>query len=291
MKSFVERAFSSRIARRIVSLPLALCAVGCAADMARQPGTATVAAPAPAPAVLARSLYSKDSTGSLTEDDLQRVLEAPIDLAFPARVGVVPLAEPFDAKGPVSLTVRSAAAERLARTLVGSRYYSHVSDVATELPNGGGIEGLRVIAARYRLRYLVLYTERIEDDTHLNAWAWTYPTLVGMFITPGVTVASRGVVQADLLDVRTGTVLFSSVEPFAVSEQEWMVGAARAHKSEQAKAAAKAAERLGRRVVQQTEALVAFADRSADGKATATTRILPAPVVRDSAQTAASAAR
>ena len=129
---------------------------------------------------------------------------------------MVPLAEAFDPHAPVSIGTRSVAARDLATALSGGPHYSHVSDVSTELPNTGGIEGLRLIAARYRLRYLLLYSERFQDSTHLNGWAWLYPTVIGMFVAPGVTVESSGLVQADLLDVRTGTILFSVVEPMEV---------------------------------------------------------------------------
>jgi rhombotail lipoprotein len=267
-----------RTLRRSAALFSFVAAVsGCAAQakVAGEPQAQAPSAPAP---VLSRSLYAKDSSGALSESDIQRVLESPIDLAFPARVGVVPLADPFDPKGPVSIATRSVAAERLARSLSGTSQFSHVSDISTDLPNVGGIEGLRVIAARYRLRYLLLYSERFEDETHLNGWAWTYPTLLGMFLAPGVTVESRGIAQADLLDVRTGTVLFSVVEPMQVSEQELMIGAARSHRKEQGQAAAKAAERLAKRVAIQSNALVAFADRAAKEGAEARSRVLPAPI-------------
>ena len=241
-----------------------------------------VAAQAPAPAVLDRSLFSKDGSGALGEGDLQHVLSTPIDLQFPARVGVVPLAQAFDPKGDVSIGTRSVAARDLAASLIGGPHYSHVSDVSTELPNTGGIEGLRLIAARYRLRYLLLYSERFEDSTHLNGWAWLYPTVIGMFVAPGVTVESSGLVQADLLDVRTGTILFSVVEPMRVHEKEWMIGAGRSHKELQGEAAATAAKRLAKRVTEQTHALVAYAERMGSPEAAhAKVRIIPAPVLAD----------
>jgi rhombotail lipoprotein len=207
------------------------------------------------------------------------VLEAPIDLQFPARVGVVPLAEPFNPQGNVSIATRSTASRDLAVSLIGTAHYSHVSDISTELPNGGGIEGLRVIAARYRLRYLLLYSERFEDSTHLNGWAWLYPTILGMFVAPGVTVQSRGLAQADLLDVRTGTILFSVVEPMSVSEKEWMIGAGRSHRDLQVQAASKAAKRLAKRVTAQTNQIIAFAEEASKGERTVKPRILPAPVL------------
>jgi len=259
------------------SIPFALLLGGCASSGPALQARSAEPAGAPAP-VLRQSLYARNDTGGLGEADLQKILESPIDLVWPARIGVVPLSGAFDAGGSVSLSTRTTAADRLARGLIGTPQFSHVSDVSTDVPNTGGIEGLRVIAARYRLRYLVLYSERFEDESHLNNWAWTYPTLVGMFLVPGVTVQSRGIAQADLLDVRTGTVLFSVVEPMRVSQHQWMVGAERSHRAAEAKAAGEAAERLAKRVASQAELLVAFADRSAAQGVEARRRSLPAAI-------------
>lgn len=253
-------------------LPLLLTACGAQAPHPAAPSAAP-AAPVP---VLTQSLYSKDANGSLSEGELQTILSTAIDLQLPARVGVVPLAEPYDPKGKVAITTRHLAARDFAAGLQSSKWYSQVSDVSTDLPNVGGIEGLRVIAARYRVRYLMLFSQRFDDATHLNGWAWTYPTVVGMFMAPGVTVESHGVVQADLLDVRTGTILFTAVEPVHVRSVEWMIGAARAHREEQADAAAKAAKVLAGRAIRETEALVRFAENYAQEKTKV--RLIPSPI-------------
>lgn len=263
----------------LASLPVVLALVGCGGEAMRARAPDPTAAPvAAAPPVLKESLYAKDASGSVSEHDLQTILQSPIDLVWPARVGVVPLSAPFDASGHVAVSTRATAASRLTRALIGTPQFSHVSDVSTDVPNGGGLEGLRAIAARYRLRYLVLYSERFEDESHLNNWAWTYPTLVGMFLVPGVTVQSQGIAQADLLDVRTGTVLFSVVEPMRVSQHQWMVGAERSHRAAEAKVAGDAAERLARRVTSQANLLVAFAEQSAKDGPTARQRVLPATI-------------
>jgi len=236
--------------------------------------SAPSAAPPPAP-VLTHSVYGPG--GSLGEGELQTSLGSAIDLQFPARLGIVPLAAPFEPKGKVSVHVRHVAATELGLNLMGSKFYTQVSDVDTALPNVGGIDGLRAIASRYRVRYLLLYSQRFEDSTHLNGWAWTYPTIVGMFMAPAVTVESSGVIQADLLDVRTGTILFSVAEPVGVSAHEWMIGAARAHATAQNQAAAKAAPRLAKRVLAQTAALVELAMNAEQTKPKPL--YLPPPVV------------
>ena len=271
----------TRLPRFLSVIPLLSALTACGASAPTMVAS-EARAPVAAPAVLDRSLFAKDGSGALGEGDLQHVLSTPIDLQFPARIGVVPLATAFDPKGEVSIGTRSVAARDLATALIGGPNYSHVSDVSTELPNTGGIEGLRLIAARYRLRYLLLYSERFEDSTHLNGWAWLYPTVIGMFVAPGVTVESSGLVQADLLDVRTGTILFSVVEPMRVHEKEWMIGAGRSHKELQGEAASAAAKRLAKRVTEQTSALVAYAERMGSPEAAhAKVRIIPAPVIAD----------
>jgi rhombotail lipoprotein len=273
----------------LATLPLVSLLVGCAASApSMAPAAPAQAHVAPAPAPLEKSYFAKDVTGGLTEGDLQRVLESPIDLQVPARVGVVPLSQPFDAHGKASITTRAIASRDFANALIGNPHFSHVSDISTDLPNTGGIEGLRVLAARYRMRYLLLYTERFEDSTHANGLAALYPTVVGMFVVPGVTVESQGLAQADLIDVRSGTVLFSVVQPMHVSSKTFMIGAARAHRELQAKAAADAAKELAKRVIVQTNQIVAYADEmSAPGaRERHPTRLLPAPVLAEHAPAA-----
>lgn len=251
-------------------------AAGCAAAPMKEPVVAASGPEAPAPTVLQRSFFARDGSGSIDEAGLQHVLSTPIDLAFPARVGVVPVAEPFSADGDVDIVTRSIASVHVADKLRGYAPFSHVSDVSTELPNAGGLEGLRAIAARYRLRYLLLVSQRFEDDSHVNGWAALYPTIIGIFVTPSVTVASRGLLQGDLLDVRTGTVLLSVVEPMEVDSQTFVIGADREHRVEQQRVAREAAVRLAKRVKVQTNELLSYADEGT--RNAATVRILPAPI-------------
>ena len=84
--------------------------------------------------------------------------------------------------------------------------------------------------------------------------------------------------------MRTGTILFSVVQPMDVSEKEQMIGAARAHKEAQAKAATEAAKGLAKLVSRQVNELVAAADDAAKSERKA--HMLPPPVLP---QTAAAA--
>jgi rhombotail lipoprotein len=246
------------------NLLAALCAFGLLATAcgaapsvrAREASAPAQAAPAP---VLDRSLFSRDGNGSVSETDLQRILDSRIDLTFPARVGVVLLAEPFRAEAGAPLSEQARVAPELTRMLKGSNHFSHVTDVSTDLPNPQGMEGLRTIAARYRLRYLLLCSDRSESSSHLNNWAWLYPTVLGFFAAPGVTVSSQGVLQASLLDVRTGTVLFTASEPYQASSTTWVIGSGRHYDKTQGDAMREASARLARAVLAQTDSLVQWA--------------------------------
>jgi hypothetical protein len=249
---------------RFAPLALLPLLVGCAASgrMAEpaEPRSATAAA-APVPPPLDRSLFSRDARGAVGEEDLQRILDARLDLAFPARLGVVALAEPFRAEAGAGVGERGIVAEALTRALRGATPFAQVTDVSTDLPNPEGIEGLRTIAARYRVRYLLLASARVEDRSHLNNWAWLYPTGIGLLAAPGWTVEGEGLLQASLFDAKTGTVLFTASEPFRASGATWLVGSGREERAATARALGEAARRIAKDVLADTDELVAWADR------------------------------
>lgn len=232
-----------------------VCLGACgAAPKAALEAPAPPAAAAPRP-VLDRSLFSRDSTGSVSEDDLLRVLAARVEITLPARIGVVALDTALDPEKRAPVAEQAIVAKSLTRTLKGSPHVSAVTDVSTELPNPSGIEGLRAIAARYRTRYLMLVNTVSEDRSHLNNWAWLYATGVGVFLAPGQTVATEGLLEASLFDVKTGTVLYTVREPFQSSKVTWLIGSGRTQASEDGQAIAQAAQRLGKKVLGETEEL------------------------------------
>ncbi|MCC6898061.1 MAG: hypothetical protein IT377_03750 [Polyangiaceae bacterium] len=228
---------------------------GCAAapkSALESPASPAAAAPRP---VLERSLFGRDPSGSLSEDDLQRVLAAKVDVTLPARVGVVALDAAFDPEKRAPVAEQAIVAKSLTRTLKGSPHVSAVTDVSTELPNPSGLEGLRAIAARYRTRYLMLVSTVSEDRSHLNNWAWLYATGVGVLLAPGQTVSTEGLLEASLFDVKTGTVLYTVREPYQSSKVTWLIGSERTLAAEDGVAIARAAERLGKKVLGETDEL------------------------------------
>lgn len=172
---------------------------------------APAAAGAPPPPPLERSLFARDPNGALTEDALQQILAAPIELDLPARVGVVPIVTATDWRGPNPdyLRVPAGVAPFMQR-LRGSEPFTLVTEIMP-IPSGAlGMEALREIAARYRLRYVVLYREVIATKSTVGPIAWGYATVVGAAFLPGQDHTAYGYLEASLFDVKTGLLLFTT---------------------------------------------------------------------------------
>ncbi len=255
---------------------LGVAGCGMAEETAAPSSAAQATGPAPKP-VLERSLFGREPTGSLTEADLQRILDARFEVDLPARIGVVALDAAFDPETRAPVAMQSIVAKTMSKKLKGSPHFSAVTDVSTELPNPSGIEGLRTIAARYRTRYLLLTSAITEDRSHLNNWAWFYATGVGVLLAPGQTVATNGLLEATLLDVKTGTVLYTVREPFQSSSVTWLIGGGREHAQADGEAIEQAAARLAKKALTETEELARWVEQEKSHERTA--GVKPAPSV------------
>ena len=162
-----------------------------------------------APQILDTNHFQQDRTGNLSETGLREILDAPVFLEDDTRVGIVPVTTAYDVDEELPLaTVPHALSDAMEKT----GFFEVTTEVSTDWPADGSVAGLRELAARYRSKYLLLYRHRFVDDSRLNAWAWTYPTIVGIFAAPAQTVEVAGVLEATLFDVRTGTILFTVYE-------------------------------------------------------------------------------
>ncbi len=158
---------------------------------------------------LVENHFRRDVMGDLTEAQLRVILEAPVYLEDRARIGIVPVSTGYAVDKDIPVVGVPGA---LATALAESGHFEVVSEVTTDWPTGGSIAGLRELAARYRAEYLLLYRHRFVDRSWTNAWALSWVTFIGGFITPQRTVEVAGVVEATLFDVKSGTLLFTSFE-------------------------------------------------------------------------------
>jgi hypothetical protein len=189
----------------------ALLCSSCAASLkvAAREAPALQLAPAP-PAPLDRSLFLKPpERENLSEEVIARVIDAPIEPQFPARAGVVLLDAPFQRRAHPALQPGDEAPQALARAIERSRHFVMVTDISPYLADGQHVESLRELAARYRLKYLVVLNARYADRSAVNGWGWGWLSLVGIPFLPAYTLETAGVVEATLMDVRTGTFLFT----------------------------------------------------------------------------------
>lgn len=209
----MSRRLSGLAPLPVVYLALWLALTGCAAQASMQSArmaTAPAAAMDAAPPPLDRSLFDKNPNGQLTEDNLQKILAAPIELALPARVGVLPVMTARDWRGPGPNDQVPAGVASFVSTLRGDPQFTLVTQTMV-IPSGAlGMEALREVAARYRLRYLLLYREVLAKQQRLGPWAWGYATILGAFFLPGQRQEVYGYIEASMFDVKTGLLMFTS---------------------------------------------------------------------------------
>ncbi len=204
---------------RVLAVAAVIAAIaGCGANKTMSSARMPVA-PAAAPPALDRSVFSADPNGKLTEDNLQKILAAPIELSLPARVGVLPIMEATDWRGPGPDHRVPAGVSELVKRLRQDAAFTLVTETMV-IPSGAlGMEALREIAARYRLRYLLLYREVLSTDSRLNAWAFGYATVIGALFLPGKRHEVHGFSEATMFDVKTGTLMFTARRAIHATER------------------------------------------------------------------------
>ncbi|HUS32125.1 MAG TPA: hypothetical protein VMZ53_26680 [Kofleriaceae bacterium] len=198
-----------------LALLVCLLAAGCGAKMkmasASMAPQAAAMAPAAAPPPLDRSVFARDPNGQLSEEMLQKILASPIELDLPSRVGVLPIITATDWRGPSPdyEHVPAGTSPMVAR-LRKDAAFSLVTEMMP-IPSGSlGMEALREAAARYRLRYVILYREVLAKKNYQNKWTWGYATFVGALFLPGKQHEVYGYIEATMFDVKTGLLMFTT---------------------------------------------------------------------------------
>ncbi len=198
----------ARLAVMLVVCSLAGCAHQAKMASAAMPVAAAAAQLAPPP--LERSLFARTPDGQLSEDALQKILASPIELDLPSRVGVLPIITATDWRGPSPDYHVPPGLAPLVERLRKDEAFSLVTQMMP-IPSGAlGMEALREAAARYRLRYIVLYREVIAKQYHLGPWAVGYATGLGALFLPGQEQEAYGYIEASMFDVKTGLLMFTT---------------------------------------------------------------------------------
>src|SRR3954469_10177541 len=238
---------------------LVLYGSGCAAHAPRPDAAAREV---DGPAKASRDQFRRDQAGGLSEEALQGILEAPVGLDGSRRLGVLPVTDSY--RPDRSVPVPAVPAE-LTRSLDAAGLFQATSEVAADWPSDGDVPGLRELAARYRCGYLILYRQRFVDDEYLNAWSWLYATVVGVFVAPGRTLETAGVLEATLFDVRTGTILFTVYQRVHTRSEVTAVNEERKLSAMKARLVEEAAGKLAEQVVAKVRGLAVAAREKRPG--------------------------
>jgi putative transposon-encoded protein len=257
-----------------VLLVAALLLAGCASAPFFQAKevVAPVAGGAVPAAQLTHSLFAKPlDRDNLSEEVIQRVLAAPVEPEFPARAGVVVLDAPFTRRAYASLEPGDEGPQVLAREIERSRHFVMVSDISPYLANGQHIESLREVATRYRLKYLIVLNTRYVDRSSYNHWGWGWLTLLAIPFLPAYTLQTAGLMEATLMDVQTGTFLFTTQIHLQARDRVTPFGTDAKLGELQRQAGRRAAELLARRFLGKCNRLVAEVARRKAAAVAATT--------------------
>lgn len=197
-----------------------LIAAGCAASRPNAPTMSPLPLTPEPPAPLDQNHFLRDRGASVSPEALATILAAPTFLEDGARIGVLPVSTGYGADADLPL---ASVPGILGQELDATGLFEGVSEVSTDFPSDGNLAGLRELAARYRAEYLLLYRHRFVDDAYANPWAASYVALVTIPFAPGSTLETSGVVEATLLDVKSGTLLFTVFERIRArsSENVW----------------------------------------------------------------------
>lgn len=229
--------------------------------------------------MLQESHFARTAQGSLSEANLQKILSERIELDLPGRVGVLPIVEAEDWRGPSPSYERvTPGLSRFAETLPADDGFAHVTEMMP-IPSGAlGMEALRELAARYKLRYLVLYREHVDETRRANGIAAGYLSGVGALVLPGSTLEVDGYAEASLFDVKTGLLLFTVRERLGDERRSNVWQRDRKLADMREALATKAAAELAKRTRVALESLRASLDAQAAETVIAPTRV-ESPVV------------
>lgn len=213
---------------------------------------------------LEKSVFARTPQGTLTEEKIQRILAAPLELELPARVGVLPIIEAEDWRGPSPEYAKAPAGlSKFAKKLPADDGFATVTEMMP-IPSGAlGMEALREVAARYKLRYLLLYREHADRTKRANGIAAGYATIVGAFVLPGSTLEVDGYAEASLFDVKTGLLLFTVRQRLEDSRRSTVWQRERKLNDMREKLAVEAADALAKQTRTALAQLQTSVDRSA----------------------------
>jgi len=189
----------------------AMAAAGCASHNAMQPPALWVQAYGVVTEEQARQLEAK-----ITDRDIADVLDANVKPKLPTRLAVARIDLRWDSGsyrsyygGPELTSIAGEESREWERSLTGLDGIQGLRTVS-RLPGQDGnvtMHLLRSSAAQMGCELLLVYVVGQSEVSNYNHAAMLYWTVVGLFVVPGSEFQHRTVMQAILVDTRTGVIL------------------------------------------------------------------------------------
>ncbi len=146
---------------------------------------------------------------ALTDGDIATLLDADIQAKLPTAVAIARLESRCSGYQPHLATIDAEELEAWEKCFDGQSLIRGVHPVS-HLALGQeslNIHNLRKAAARMNCELLLVYLQGDSKVDNLNDAAALYWTFVGLWLVPGNVIEQRTVMQALLLDCRTGAIL------------------------------------------------------------------------------------
>jgi len=147
---------------------------------------------------------------SLTDRDIARMLDVDVRAKLPTTVAVARLESRCRGYQPYLATVDAEELNAWRTCLAGVEHVRGVHPVSplthaqADRPT---LHSLRVAAAKLNCELLLVYLQADSSVDNFNDAAALYWTFVGLWVVPGNVYEHRTVMQALLVDCRTGVVL------------------------------------------------------------------------------------
>lgn len=146
---------------------------------------------------------------SLSDGEIGNLLDVGVKAKLPSAIAVAKLESRCSGYQPYICTIDAQELTAWQKAVEGQEHILGIMPV-TQMAAGGdsvSLHSLRVAAAKMNCELLLVYLQSDAEVDNLNDAAVLYWTIVGLWTVPGSRMEHRTVMQAILLDCRTGIIL------------------------------------------------------------------------------------
>lgn len=146
---------------------------------------------------------------AMTDGDIAKLLDVNVRAKLPTGVAVAKIKSRCSGYQPYLETIDAEELQEWEKAIGGQAHISGVSPVTSLTMAGHGVtlHTLRTAAARMNCELLLVYLQDDSSVNNFNDAAVLYWTLIGLWTVPGNVIEHKTVMQAVLVDCRTGIIL------------------------------------------------------------------------------------